>query len=90
MSEPRDEVHPMHFGLFIFGGLCVGTGLLNLYYSFGWSGGDLNSNFAQVGYTAMDNISLLPSADVSLPLIVIGALSLIFANATAWRETGGY
>jgi hypothetical protein len=90
MSEPRNETHPLHFSLLMFGGLCLGTGLLNLYYSFGWHGGDMNSDFVQIGFSGLDNIALKPTADFAIPLVVVGAICLIFANATAWRETDGY
>lgn len=89
-SEPRNDSNLLHLVLLIGGGLCLGTGILNLYYSFGWIGGDLNANFAQVGASGVDNLSTLPMADLAIPLVAIGALMLIFANATAWRETGGY
>ncbi len=86
----RDELHLLHLGLFIIGGLCTGTGIINLYWSFGWEGGPVNTNLSAVGSSAMDNISLLPAADFSIPLVVIGVFCLILANATAWKETDGY
>jgi hypothetical protein len=89
-AAPKNETHPLHLGLLLFGGLCLGTGILNLYYSFGWEGGDFNSDFGQVGFSGLDNISLLPAADFAIPMVVVGALCLIVANATAWRETDGY
>lgn len=90
MSDSKNEMHPLHLMLLMGGGLCLGTGLLLMYGSFGWVGGDLNSDFAALGFSAVDNISLLPRSEIAIPLITIGALSLIFANATAWRETDGY
>jgi len=38
----------------------------------------------------LDNSSLMPGAERSVALMVIGVVSMVFANATAWRETGGY
>jgi hypothetical protein len=90
MSEPTNETYALHFGLYMFGGFSLGAGLLSLYYSFGWVGGDINSDFEQIGFNGLDNLSLLDAGDYAIPLVVIGALCLIFANATAWRETGGY
>lgn len=91
MSEPKNEVYPLHLGLLLFGGLTLGTGILNLYYSFGWRGGPFNSDLAQIGFHGLDDISLLPTGDWAIPMVVVGALCMIFANATAWRETdGGY
>jgi|JI7StandDraft_1071085.scaffolds.fasta_scaffold1113343_1 hypothetical protein len=90
MSEPTDETYALHLGLYLFGGLSLGTGLLFLWYSFGWLGGDMNSDFEQIGFSGLDDISLLSTGEYAIPLVVIGALCLIFANATAWRKTGGY
>lgn len=90
MSEPKSELHAFHLALLIFGGLCAGFGVVNLYYSFGWAGGDLNSNHALVGFSGLDNIGLLPSSSLAIPAVVIGALCMIIANATAWKETDGY
>ena len=70
--------------------LLMGTGVVNLYYSFGWTGGDLNSNHALVGFSGIDNLSLLPDSNYAIPLVVIGGLCLIIANATAWKATDGY
>lgn len=89
-TEPEDRVHGLQLALLLAGGLMTGTGLLNLYYSFGWVGGDLNSDFTQVGFSGLNNIGLLPTSTWAIPLVVVGALTLVLANATAWRETGGY
>lgn len=89
-DELKNDVNAMHLLLLIAGGLLLGTGLLNLYYAFGWTGGDLNSNFELTGFSALDNIGLLPGAEFHIALVVAGALCMIIANATAWRRTGGY
>jgi hypothetical protein len=93
MSEPQtsqNDWHPFHFALLIVGGLSLGTGIINLYYSFGWTGGDLNSNLRLVGFSGLDNIGALPDSSFAVPLVVIGGLCLILANANAWRHTDGY
>lgn len=90
MSEPKNDSNTFHLGLLIVGGLCLGTGILNLIDSFGWTGGGFNSNFALIGFHGLDNISLLPASSFSIPLVVVGAIMLVIANATAWRETDGY
>lgn len=75
----------------IFGGLCLALGFVLLYYSFGSSvPGDLNGNFHDVGFSALDNIALKPAADFSFGLLAAGALTMVFLNATAWKSTGGY
>ncbi|MCB9664295.1 MAG: hypothetical protein H6732_09290 [Alphaproteobacteria bacterium] len=81
---------PLHVALLIAGGLSLGTGILFLIDSFGWAGGEFNKDFAQIGFSGLDDISLLPASQISFPLIVIGAICLIVANATAWKQTDGY
>jgi hypothetical protein len=89
-APAKSETHLFHLVLLIGGGLCLATGILNLYYSFGWIGGDMNSNFAQIGFSGIDNISPLPMADFAIPMVAVGAAMMVFANAIAWRETDGY
>ena len=72
-------------------GLSVGTGLINLIWSFGWSGGTFQSDYAAIGFSGIDNIEFLPSSEFAAPLIAIGVCLMVLANATAWQETeGGY
>ena len=80
----------VHYLLLLLGGLLLGTGLVNLYWSFGDPNNDLNGNAAEVGWSALDDISLLPSADLAIPLIFAGVGTMVFLNARAWRYTGGY
>ncbi len=86
---PSDKKYLYMLGLPI-GGLLLGTGIVNLYYSFGWDSGPMGQDFSGVGFSGVDNISLLPSAEFSIPLVVMGVLILVGLNATAWRHTGGY
>jgi hypothetical protein len=83
-------LHPLHLVLFLLGATCAGVGLVMAYHSFGWPHGPMNSDFAAIGFNGLDNIELLPGAEISVALIVVGVVSLVFANAGAWRETGGY
>ena len=87
--------HTMHLGLFLLGGLSLGSGLMNLYWSFGHTdaGGapvGLNNEFSSVGFSGLDNITLLGSADFSIPLVVLGIVCMVAANMTAWKQTDGY
>lgn len=95
MSEPHEShdenrVHGVQLAMLLTGGLMAGTGLLNLYYAFGWVGGDFNSDFSQIGFSGLDNIGLLPASTWAIPLVVVGALMMVLANAFSWRETDGY
>jgi hypothetical protein len=91
-SAPKQEDWNLDYvvGL-LSGGLVLGFGIRSLFWSFGWSGGEcLNCDLARVGYDGIDNLSLLPAADYSIGLVVLGVMMLITLNATAWRRTGGY
>lgn len=90
MSSKKNDFHWVHLFLLIFGGLSVGTGIVRLYYSFGWPGGTFQSDFAAIGFSGLDNIHLLPPGDYSIALIAIGLCCMVLANATAWQETDGY
>lgn len=89
-EAPASELHPLHFALLMIGGLTLGFGVVNLITAFGWTGGDINSNNALVGFHGLDQIGWLPGADVAVPMVVFGAICLIIANASAWKQTGGY
>ncbi len=89
-APEANETFPAHLALFLLGGLCVGSGLMTLYFSFGWPEGMLNSNFAKIGFSGLDDIVALGASDFSIPLLVVGLVCLIYGNAIAWRHTGGY
>lgn len=89
-AEETDRVQPLHLALFLIGGACAGTGIVNMLGAFAAPSGDMNQNFAVVGSDALDNIAAGPTFDFAIPLLVVGVLCLIFANAIAWRKTGGY
>jgi len=88
-SHDENRIHGTQLGMLLIGGLMTGTGLLNLYFSFGWVGGDFNSDFSQVGFSGLDEIGLLPTSTWAIPLVVLGALMMVIANATSWRQTDG-
>lgn len=88
--ETREDVPYLYIGLFVVGGLCVATGIIHLYYSFGFSDGPLNQHIDKVGFTGLDNLALQPSGDFAIPFVLVGLCCLVIANATAWKETDGY
>ena len=90
MSEQNEPKNLNYLIGFLFGGLCLGTGILNLYGSFGWEGGPLNSNLKEVGFSGIDNIGLLAPANYAIPMVIIGVVTLVYLNSKAWKDTGGY
>lgn len=83
------------FGL-IGGGLLLGTGIVGLFYSFGFDAGQesyrtpLNSDLTAVGFSGLDNIGLLSIGEFSIGLVVAGILTMVVLNSGAWKSTGGY
>jgi len=90
MSSKKSETHLFHLCLLIFGGLSDGTGIIRLFYSFGWPGGSFQSDFRAIGFSGLDNIAMLPPGNYSFGLIALGLICMVLANATAWEETDGY
>ena len=88
-SNTQNELPPTHLGLYLFGGPCLGFGILNLYYAFGSKYGDMNSNLTAHGFTGIDNITVIDGT-FSFLAIAVGAMALILANAIAWSYTDGY
>ena len=89
-ATPAEKPKFIYVLLYIFGGACLGTGILNLYWSFGNGDTPLNSDFAAVGFDGLDNIALLDNFDFAIPAIVAGLACLVIANMNAWKETDGY
>ena len=50
----------------------------------------LNTSIAAVGNTGLDNLQLLPAANYSFGLIVLGVIVMVALNHFAWRYTSGY
>jgi hypothetical protein len=93
MSEqttPTDEPSNLHYLAILLGGLLVGGGIIGLWYSFGDPSTPLNLNFTHIGWSALDNISLLPASNYSIVMVAAGVALMVFMNAGAWRYTGGY
>jgi hypothetical protein len=73
------------------GGLSVGLGMVTLAsYGFDQPGGEVAASFSQLGFDALPTLSMTTSGWVGLMLVALGAVLMIKANATAWKQTGGY
>ena len=73
------------------GGISAGTGILTLTkYGFDQPGGEVSSNYSSFGFDALPNLVIPSAGYAGLALVAIGAALMIKANATAWKQTGGY
>ena len=73
------------------GGLSVGLGIVTLAcYGFDQPGGEVSASFSQLGFDALPTLSMTTSGCVGLMLVAMGTVLMIKANATAWKQTGGY
>ena len=86
----------MKAGIWIGGGLCVGFGVLFLIGAFGDTGFGLMTGDAVLpaaetykyfGYDASLDIQLTSSGLLGIPLLLTGLLLMVWANATAWKDT---
>ena len=86
--------------VWIFGGLCCAIGIIGLFSSFGPdytvgtcmapSCAGINTALDKAGWDALGDFNLKSSASISLPLILLGLITLAGLNASAWKSTGGY
>jgi len=87
----ENEIGNLKYALGLPGaGICLGFGAVLLWYSFGAPVGLMANNLDTIGFSGLDNVTLLDAADFSIGMIVVGALIMIFLNAGAWRDTNGY
>jgi len=89
-ATPAEKPKIIYVLLYVVGGAFLGTGILNLYWSFGNGDKDLNGDFSSTGFNGLDNISLTSNFDFAIPFIVAGLALLVIANMNAWKETDGY
>lgn len=76
--------------LWLVGGLCCALGLLSLLFSFATPWGPISVHLSEVGWDAAADIATTDQFPLAVMYGVLGVPLLIWLNATAWRETGGY
>jgi len=73
------------------GGVSAGTGLLlAALYGFGVPGGDIATQISELGFDGLPHLTITTTGYVGLTMIFVGVWAMIKANATAWKQTGGY
>lgn len=82
--------------LYVLGGVSVGSGLLAAVIGgFGAPNAEgsrtaVATQLSHVGYDALPHLTIFPLGYAAIALVAVGVGILAFANAGAWKETGGY
>lgn len=77
--------------MWLSGGLSVGLGMVTLAYKgFEQPAGDVATSFSQLGWDALPLLTVPTEGFVGLGLVATGIALMVTANATVWKETGGY
>lgn len=86
----------------VLGGLFVGSGILMMLGQFngpsgvgivgadGEFGGHASQVFSTTGYDTVADITIFGQGWLALILGAVGLAMLVYANANAWKDTGGY
>ena len=86
----------MKAGIWIAGGLCAGFGVLFMIGAFGPTGFGLGEgdnivpaalSYKSYGYDASLDLGITSAGMFGLPLILIGLVLMVYANANAWKDT---
>ena len=77
--------------MWIAGGLSVALGMISIVgYGFDQPGGPVATNFSTYGYDALPNLTIAPAGYTGILMVLVGIGLMVSANATAWKQTGGY
>lgn len=74
----------------ILGGILCATGILTLLFSFDSGGADIALSLDRVGWDAAAEVGPNGNFPFAALCIALGLPTLVYLNATQWRNTGGY
>ena len=74
----------------LFGGVCCAAGILTMMFAWDSGGADIALSLDRVGWDAIENVGPNASFPMAVLALLMGAPTLIYLNATQWRNTGGY
>lgn len=74
----------------LFGGVCCAVGSLTMMFSWDSGGADIALSLDRVGSDAVGNVGPNGNFPMAVAALLLGAPTLIYLNATQWRNTGGY
>ena len=70
--------------------LCCAIGALTMIYSWDSGGADIALSHGRVGWDAVGDVGPNGNFMYAVGALLLGAPTLIYLNATQWRNTGGY
>ena len=77
--------------LWLSGGISVALGVVSMaVYGFEQPGGDVATNFSSYGYDALPDLTITSAGYSGFLMVLLGAVLMVRANSTAWKQTGGY
>lgn len=82
----------MHDYLIPFGGVLTASGLTTMLIA-GWTGPEgehMSTQIANLGFSAVSDISLTSAGMLAFVLIFTGIAMMVYGNGTAYKVTGGY
>ena len=83
----------------IVGGILIGTGFLFLIGAFGDTGFGLlmdntqqhaSTSYSKYGYDASLDVTITSNGMTAIGCLLLGLITLVGANAGAWKDTQGY
>ncbi len=74
----------------LFGGLCCAAGILTMMFAWDSGGADIALSLDRVGWDAVENVGPNGRFPMAVLALLLGVPTLIYLNATQWRNTGGY
>lgn len=81
----------MKLPLWIGGAVCIASGIITMAMGgIGVPAGPTATVYGTLGYDALPDLVLNNQGFMALGLLAVGIGLMVAANATAWKETGGY
>ncbi|MCB9780330.1 MAG: hypothetical protein H6742_17325 [Alphaproteobacteria bacterium] len=81
----------MKLPLWIIGAVCIASGIITMAMGgIGVPAGPTATVFGTLGYDALPDLVLNSQGFLALGLVGVGVALMVGANASAWKETGGY
>ncbi|MSQ03820.1 MAG: hypothetical protein EXR71_18355 [Myxococcales bacterium] len=74
----------------LVGGVCCANGILTMIIAWDSGGNDIALSLSRVGWDALGDLGPNEHFPLAVASLLIGVPTLLYLNATQWRNTGGY